>query len=135
MAELTDLDLDCLEFSTGFLSGLVAASWGEPEKMFAYAARHAGVSALLGRVKEHGYYAGIARTSAAQMGVVAQKAWDREPLLRRIAAGRAGRLEFLRAYTADRLSAADSRLAALDADAATYRNRIRSHFTKAGARR
>ncbi len=135
MAELTDLDLDCLEYSTGFLSGLVAASWGEPEKTFTYATRHAGVSALLGRVREHDYYTAIARTSAAQMGPVAQKAWDREPLLRRATAGQAERLEFLRDYTAERLAAAESRLEKLDDDAANYRKSIKSRFTKFGARR
>jgi hypothetical protein len=135
MAELSALDLDCLEYQTGFLSGLVLASWGEPEKMNLYASRLASVMASLGRQREHDYYATVARTSAASIGLAAQKAWDRQPLRSRMTAKPADRLRFLRDHTAGILSAAEVRLEKLDDDVAKYRVSVKRHFTNAGDRR
>ncbi|MCQ1917863.1 hypothetical protein, partial [Escherichia coli] len=80
MAQLTDLDLDCLEDQTGFLSGLVLSSWGEPEQRHVYARRYASVLALLGRVREHDYDTLIADTAARSIGRNGQKAWEARTL-------------------------------------------------------
>lgn len=84
MAQLTDLELDCLEYQTGFLSGPVIGSWGEPEQMSVYARRYASVLALLGRVREHDYYTLIADTAASRIGRAARNAWDERPLQHRL---------------------------------------------------
>jgi hypothetical protein len=134
MAQLTDLDLDCLEYQTGFLSGLVMASWGEPEQMYLYASRYASVLALLGRAREHEYYALIADTAARNIGRAAQKAWDARDLRHRALSGRGGRAVWTSAYTDAMLTEAQDRLRTLRDETATYRAHIDHYFDDAGAR-
>lgn len=134
MAELTDLDLDCLEYQTGFLSGLVMASWGEPEQMYLYASRYASVLALLGRAREHEYYALIADTAARSIGRAAQKAWEARGLRHRVLSGRGGRAVWTSAYTDSMLTEVQDRLRTLRDETAAYRAHIDHYFDDAGAR-
>jgi hypothetical protein len=134
MAQLTDLDLDCLEFQTGLLSGLVMSSWGEPEQMSVYARRYASVLALLGRVRDHEYYSLIADTAAARIGRAAQKAWKSRPLRCRLLTGRGGRAQWTSAYTDSLLMESDDRLRGLRDETADFRAHIDHYFDDAGAR-
>lgn len=134
MAQLTDLDLDCLEYQTGFLSGLVMCSWGEPEQMSVYARRYASVLALLGRVRDHEYYTLIADTATRSLGRVSQKAWKARPLRCRLLAGRGGRTKWTSAYTDSLFMEAEDRLRGLRDDTADYRAHIAHYFDEAGAR-
>ena len=55
MAELTELDRECLEYQTGHLSGYLLTSSGDPEQTNRYATRYAIVLAALGRMKESNF--------------------------------------------------------------------------------
>jgi hypothetical protein len=134
VAQLTELDLDCLEYQTGFLSGLVMGSWGRPEQMYVYARRYASVLALLGRVREHEYYSLIADTAARAIGRSAQKAWQERPLRRRLSAGRGGRARWTSAYTDSLLVEAEDRIRTLRDETADFRAHIGGYFDDAGAR-
>lgn len=134
MAQLTDLDLDCLEYQTGFLSGLVMCSWGEPEQMSVYARRYASVLALLGRVRDHEYYTLIADTATRSLGRVAQKAWKARPLRCRLGAGQGGRGKWTSAFTDSLFMEAEDRLRGLRDDTADYRAHIAHYFDEDGAR-
>jgi hypothetical protein len=134
VAQLTDLDLDCLEYQTGFLSGLVLSSWGEPEQMSVYAHRYASVLALLGRVREHEYYSLIAGTAASQIGRAARKVWDSRPLRLRIFAGSSERAQWLNAYTDSLLMEAENRIRVLRDETADFRAQISHYFDDAEAR-
>jgi hypothetical protein len=131
---LTALDLDCLEYQTGFLSGLILGSWGEPEQLHTYARRYASVLALLGREREHEYYTLIADTAARSIGRAAQKAWNGRPLRRRLFAGRSERAQWLNAYTDSMLMEAGDRLRGLRDETADFRAHIDHYFDEAGAR-
>lgn len=128
MAQLTDLDLDCLEYQTGFLSGLVLASWGEPEQMHVYARRYSSVLALLGRVREYEYYTLVADAAAQGIGRAAQKAWKLRPLRDRILSGPGGRAQWTAAYTYSLITEAEDRLRALGNETADYRAAVAPHF-------
>lgn len=131
---LTDLDIECLEYQTGFLSGLVIGSWGEPEQMSVYARRYASVLALLGRVSEHEYYTLIADTAAARIGRAARNAWYERPLRRRLFAGRSERAQWLNAYTDSLLMEAGDRLRGLRDETGDFRAYIGHYFDEAGSR-
>jgi hypothetical protein len=135
MAELTELDRECLEYQTGYLSGLVLGSWSEPEQLTRYAFRYASVLALLGRVKEHDYYAGIAVAAAPFIGRPAAQAWRKRPLHRRLLAGLGPRARWQQAHTLALFAEADATLRRVQADTEAFREKIGRHFTKAGARR
>lgn len=132
MAQLTDLDRECLDYQTGFLSGLVLASWGEPEQMHVYARRYASVLALLGRVREYEYYTLIADTAAESIGKVARKAWESRTLRQRLLSGRDGRARWTSAYTDSLLAEAEDRLRALRDETADFRAHIAPCFADAG---
>jgi hypothetical protein len=134
MAQLTDLDLDCLEYQTGFLSGMVMGSYGEPEQMSVYARRYAGVLALLGRAREYEYYALIADTASSHIGRAARKAWDERPLRHRLFAGRVERGRWLNAYTDSLFMEAGDRIRGLRDETADFRAHIDHYFDEAGAR-
>jgi hypothetical protein len=133
MAQLTPLDLDCLEYQTGFLSGLVIASWGRPEQMHVYARRCANVMALLGRIREHEYYSLIADTAARSIGRAAQKAWEARTFRQRLLSGRDGHTRWTRAYTDSLLAEAEDRLRTLRDETAAYRAHVRDCFDDDGA--
>lgn len=132
MAQLTALDIECLEYQTGFLSGLVMSSWGEPEQMSVYARRYASVLALLGRVREHEYYTLISDTAAARIGRAARNAWYERPLQCRLFAGRGERARWLNAYTDSLLMEAGDRLRGLRDETADFTAHIAHHFDGAG---
>lgn len=134
-AELTELDVECLEYQTGFLSGLVMTSWDQPEQLTRYAFRYASVLALLGRVKEHDYYAAIAIAAAPFIGRPASRAWGKRPLRQRLLAGPGPRARWQQAHTDSLFAEADVALRRVQEDADAHRKRIGRHFTKAGARR
>lgn len=131
MAALTDLDVECLEYQTGFLSGLVLSSWGEPEQMSVYARRYASVLSLLGRVREHEYYSLIAGTAASHIGRAARKAWAELPLRHRLFAGRGERGQWLNAYTDSLLMEAEDRIRDLCDETADFRAQIAHNFDRA----
>lgn len=135
MAALTELDRECLEYSIGPLNGLVLASWGEPEQLTRYAFRYASVLALLGRVKEHDYYAGIAVAAASFIGRPAYQAWHKRPLHRRLLAFPGPRARWQQAYTDSLFEEADAALRRVQADTDAFSAQIARRFTKAGARR
>lgn len=126
--QLTDLDRDCLEYQTGFLSGLVLASWGEPEQMSTYARRYASVLALLGRVREYEYYTLVADAAARGIGLAAQKAWELRPLRARILASPDERARWIVAYTDSLITEANDRLRVLQDETADYRAAVAPHF-------
>lgn len=129
MAELSALDLDCLEFSTGFLSGMVLASVGEPEQMHLYASRLADVVDQLGRRRERDYYATIAEAAAKGIGRAAAKAWAARPLLVRITG--LSRQQWTDAYTWSLIVEAEDRLRSLDGDVAAYRATVAPYLAAA----
>jgi hypothetical protein len=129
MAELSALDLDCLEYQTGFLSGLILASWGEPEQMHLYASRLASTMDLLGRQRERDYYSLIAETAAKSIGVAAAKAWPKRSLRARITGP--SRQQWTDAYTSSLFIEAEDRLRGLDDDTADYRSVVAPYFAAA----
>lgn len=135
MAELTELDRECLEYQTGFLGGLVLGSWSEPEQLTRYAFRYASVLAFLGRVKEHDYYMGIAVAAASFIGRPAAQAWRKRPLHQRLLAGPGQRARWQQAHTDAMFAEAETALRRVQADADAFRGQIGRRFTKAGARR
>jgi hypothetical protein len=135
MAQLTELDIDCLEYQEGMLSGVIRTAWGQPEQMARYAGRYASVLALLGRAKEHDYYALIASTAVHQVGQAARKAWDERPLLHRLFTGRRRRRQWQSAYTDSLFIEADDALRRVRDDVAVYRAMTSRYFKKDGARR
>ncbi|GAA4033204.1 hypothetical protein GCM10023063_15820 [Arthrobacter methylotrophus] len=134
MPQLTPLDLDCLEYQTGFLSGLVIASWGRPEQMHVYARRCANVMAPLGRIREHEYYSLIADTAARSIGKAAQKAWELRRLRHRLLASRGARAQWTSAYTDSLLIEDEDRIRTLRDETTDYRARVRVYFDNGGAR-
>jgi hypothetical protein len=135
MAQLTELDIDCLEYQEGMLSGLIQGAWGQPEQMHAYTTRYASVLALLGRAKEHDYYSTIASTAVHHVGRAARKAWDDRPLLTRLFTGRRRRRAWQSAYTDSLFMEADDALRRVRDDVAVYRAMTSRYFKKNGARR
>lgn len=127
MAGLSELDLECLEFQTGFLSGLTLGSWGEHEQMNRYASRHAIVLALLGRTKESDYQSAVANTSALYIGRAARKAWDRQPLRRRFRSDAGARYKWEQAHTESLFLEADDHLRRIQADVDEFRVQIAHH--------
>lgn len=134
MAELTDLDRECLEYETGFLSGLVLCASDEPEKLNRYASRYAIVLALLGRVKESGYYDQIAKAAARRIGRTSLRVWDNLSPSARLFTGRK-REQWLQDATDSMFEAADTELSRIRTYSDAFRKKISRHFTKAGARR
>jgi hypothetical protein len=133
--ELTELDLECLEYQEGFLSGLMLISSGQPEQMHRYASRYATVLALQGRVREHEYYAAIADAAAPFIGRAASKAWSQSHVKRRLFDGPGARVRWEQAYTDSMFKEADDALRRIQDDTGTFRKQIARHFNKAGARR
>ncbi|QOT19594.1 hypothetical protein [Paenarthrobacter sp. YJN-5] len=129
---LTALDLDCLEYQTGFLCGMVQGSWGEPEQLHVYARRYASVLALLGRTREYEYYTLIADTAAASIGRAAQKAWESRGFRRRLLSRRGGRALWTSAYTGALITEAEDRLLTLQEETAAYRAQVKQYFDIAG---
>jgi hypothetical protein len=135
MAQLTELDIDCLEYQEGMLSGLIQSAWGRPELMHVYASRYASVLALLGRAKEHDYYATIASTAVHHIGHAARKAWDDRPLRCQVFASRRRRRQWQSAYTDSLFMEADDALRRVRDDVSVYRAMTSRYFKKNGARR
>lgn len=135
MAALTELDIECLEYQEGMLSGLVHTAWGEPEQLTRYAGRYSTVLALLGRVKEHEYYAAISNAAAPFIGRPARKAWHQRPLRARFLAGPGPRSRWEQAYTDSLFMEADDSLRRISDDTAAFRTMIARHFKKDGSRR
>jgi hypothetical protein len=133
--ELTDLDIECLEYQEGFLSGLILISPGKPEQMHRYANRYATVLALLGRVKEHSYYSAIADAAAHFIGRPASKEWNRRPLNERLLAGPGPRARWEQAHTDSMFKEADDSLRRVQDDTAAFRQQIARDFRKDGSRR
>lgn len=133
--QLTELDLECLEFQEGLLSGLILVSSGQPEQLNRYATRYSTVLALLGRVKEHEYYAAISNAAAPFIGRPAGKAWRKRPFRQRFLAGPGQRARWEQAYTDSLFMEADDSLRRVRDDTAVFRASIAHYFTKAGARR
>lgn len=134
-AELTDLDIECLEYQEGFLSGLMLISSGKPEQMHRYASRYATVLALQGRVKEHAYYSSIANAVAPFIGRAASKAWNNRPLSERLLAGPGPRARWEQCHTDSLFKEADDSLRRVQDDAEAFREQIARHFKKDGSRR
>lgn len=122
------LMIECLEYQTGFLSGLMLGSWGEPEQLNRYASRYAIVLALLGRTGESAYQTGIANTAALFIGRPAKKAWSSRPLRRRFLAGPGPRYRWEQAYTESLFMEADDNLHRIQDDVAEFRAQIEYHF-------
>ncbi|QOD06012.1 hypothetical protein [Pseudarthrobacter sp. BIM B-2242] len=135
MAELTDLDRECLEFQEGFLSGLIAATRSQPEHLTRYSFRYASVLALLGRVSEHSYCATIANVASTFIGRSAVQAWYGLPIGERLRLGPGGRTRWQQAHTDGLFQDADKELSRIDQLAANYRNDLSTHFDAAGRRR
>lgn len=133
--QLTELDIECLEYQEGFLSGLVLISSGQPEQMNRYASRYSTVLALQGRVKEHEYYAAIANAAAPFIGRAARKAWSERPSRSRVLSGPGARTRWEQAYTDSLFQEADDSLRRVSDDTDAFRKKISRHFNKAGARR
>lgn len=132
---LSELDLECLEYQEGFLSGLMLTSSGQPELLSRYASRYSTVLALQGRVKEHEYYAAIANAAAPFIGRAAGRAWSQSKLRRLELAGPGARIRWEQAYTDSLFMEADDALCRIQDDTAAFRKQISRHFNKAGARR
>ncbi|ACL42246.1 hypothetical protein Achl_4295 (plasmid) [Pseudarthrobacter chlorophenolicus A6] len=128
MAALTQLDVECLEFQTGFLSGLVLGSWGEPELLHQYAGRYADVLAVLGRTKESDYYATIASGSCTLVGRAAKVAWAKRPLRRRLSSGTAARQQWQSAFTDSLFMEADDQLRLILDETTAFRAQIAHDF-------
>ncbi|MET4143895.1 hypothetical protein [Arthrobacter sp. UYCo732] len=128
MATVSQLDLECLEYQTGFLGGLVLSSWGEPEQMNRYASRYAIVLASLGRVKESDYQAGIAATAARFIGRSARKAWTERPRHLRLLARPGDQHRWEQAHTDGLFLEADDHLRRISDDVADFRDNIANHF-------
>ncbi|HEX9088221.1 MAG TPA: hypothetical protein VF867_11900 [Arthrobacter sp.] len=135
MARLTHLDLECLEYQEGFLSGIMLTVRGQPEQLNRVAARYASVLALLGRISEHEYYDRISSAAAPFIGRAARKAWNGRPLRHRIVGRRGQRTRWEQAYTTSLFLEAEDRLRNIRDETAAFRVMIGPHFTKAGARR
>lgn len=133
--ELTDLDRECLEFQEGFLSGLILSSREAPEHLTRYAFRYASVLALLGRVKEHTYYAAIANVSSTFVGRPAAQEWLKQPLAERLRLGPGGRIRWQQAHTDKLFQEADEELHRIEQLAAEYRSNVADQFGPAGSRR
>ena len=133
--ELTELDIECLEYQEGFLSGLMLVSSGQPEQMHRYTSRLATVLALQGRVKEHEYYAAIANAAAPFIGRAASKAWSQRPPRDRLLGGPGARIRWEQAYTDSLFLEADDALRRVSDDTDIFREQISRHYNKAGARR
>lgn len=133
--ELSDLDIECLEYQEGFLSGLMLISSGKPEQMHRYARRYATVLALQGRVKEHGYYSAIADAAAHFIGRAASTEWNKRPLKERLLAGPGPRARWEQAHTDSLFKEADDELRRVQDDTAAFRATIAHHFRKDGSRR
>ena len=135
MAELTDLDLECLEYQTGYLSGFMLASSGQPEQTTRYATRYAIVLAALGRMKESNFQSILAEGAAQHIGRRASRAWYRRPLLKRLLATPEARAVWEATYTQALFDDADANLLRLAEYAVEFREQMAHHFTKAGATR
>lgn len=133
MAELTDLDLECLEYQTGHLSGLLIASSWEPEQTIRYATRYALVLAALGRMKQSEFHMLLAEGAAPFVGRKASRAWSARPLLVRLAATRNARERWQLAYTQSLYDEADGKLRRVAESTAEFREQMAHHFTKSGA--
>lgn len=131
MAALTQVDIECLEFQTGFLSGLVLGSWGEPEQLNQYASHYASTLDLLGRNKESAYYATIATAAASRIGQSASTAWTKRRLRHRLFASTATRQHWQAAYTDSLFMEADDKLRLLFEETAVFRAQISHHFEAA----
>lgn len=130
---LTDLDLECLEYQTGHLSGLIISSSDEPEQMTRYATRYAVVLAALGRMKESNFHSILAEGAAQHVGRRASRAWYRRPLHKRLRATRHARAVWEAAYTQALFADADANLARLTEYTEEFRGQVARHFTKSGA--
>ncbi|HEX9228285.1 MAG TPA: hypothetical protein VF885_16910 [Arthrobacter sp.] len=135
MAQLTELDVECLEYQEGFLSGLMLCAAGQPEQLNRYASRYATILALLGRVKEHEYYAAIADASAPRIGRAAAEAWAKNNPRARLLTGHESRIRWEQAYTESLFMDADASLRRVKDDTAAFRATIARHFKKDGSRR
>lgn len=131
MAALTQLDLECLDFQTGFLSGLVMVSWGHAEQLNRYASHYANILALLGRTKESDYYSAVASAASSSIGTAAQAAWAKRHLRYRLFATTATRQGWQSAYTDSLLTEADDNLRRIADDVADFRTQIAHHFEDA----
>lgn len=135
MAELSDLDLECLEYQTGHLSGYLLTSSGDPEQTNRYATRYAIVLAALGRIKESNFQTILADGAALYIGSKARKAWSERPLAARLAATRSAQEQWETAYTRSLFAEADENLNRLAQYTADFREQMAHHFTKSGASR
>lgn len=129
---LSELDIECLEYQEGFLSGLIFTASGQPELLSRYARRYASVLALLGRVKEHEYYTAVADAGAPFIGRAAAVAWSKRPFRARLLAGPVHRARWEQAYTASLFIEADDALRRVRDDTAGFRAAIAHHFDEAG---
>lgn len=132
MAELTELDLECLEYEIGPLLGLLGVSWGCPELVSQYAGRYAFVLSSLGRFKESSYQAMLAGHAVGSIGRPARKAWRERPLRRRLLAGPGGRRRWEDAYTESFFIEAEDNLRKVRDDVAGLRAQIAHHFNEDG---
>lgn len=135
MAELTDLDLECLEYQTGHLSGLLIASSWEPEQTIRYATRYALVLAALGRMKQSEFHMLLAEGAAPFVGRKASRAWYRRPLHKRLLATPQARAVWEAAYTQSLFADADANLQRVAESTLEFREQMSRHFTKSGATR
>jgi hypothetical protein len=135
VAELSELDLECLEYQTGYLSGFMISSSWEPEQMTRYATRYAIVLAALGRMKESNFQSLLAEGAAPYIGRKASKAWSERPLVSRLTATQESREQWEAAYTQSLFADADANLQRLAEYTAEFREQMSHHFTKAGSTR
>lgn len=134
METVSQLDLECLEYQTGFLSGLMMTCYGEPERLNRYASRYAIVLASLGRTGESTYQTTVANTAALYIGRPARKAWSKRALRYRFLAGPGARYRWEQAYTESLFLEADSDLRRIRDEVADFRAQIAHHFDAAGGR-
>jgi hypothetical protein len=135
VAELTDLDLECLEYQTGHLSGFLLTSSGDPEQTNRYASRYAIVLAALGRMKESNLKLILADASAQHIGLKARRAWSERPLASRLTATPAAREQWEADYTQSLFAEADERLNRLAEYTTDFRAQMAPHYTKPGSLR
>lgn len=104
------IDRECLESETAYLSGMMLVAWGEPEMLTRYATRGAVICAALGDARGSKYHLDVANGAALLIGMKAQRAWSKRAIRHRIFAGAETRHRWERAYTESLFADADDQL-------------------------